>query len=508
MTLNNKLPYFLSILLFILPVLNFLNEINLPQITRLEIYLLFSSQFFFLIIAILFSLIIHHFFLKNKLEFKKFFLANSLIFFLLLFFQNIKALLFFEKQNFVFDEIFTLFIYLIIYFFIFFVLKKNLKFVNRFLIIFIFLQVLNFIYNITTIRFNFEKQTELLGKNKKLNFDISSLKERNKSGNIFFVILDGMMTLESAEKLKIIKNKQEIINSLEKDDIYYKKDFLVNYDSTYLSLASLLQGAYPVNDKSRRYKTRKNFYPNFLIAQKKDNNFFKILRKTNKKFFYLGNSNAACQKNIYVNCLRDNKNEKLFSMVSLFYYDSIFIYAFNYIPFMYYNPYEAINFINNPKNVFKKNEIYFLHVLNPHPPYFLNKNCKLKKKITKTKNQQEEIQNYTYAYNCLINMTQKFMKKIYEIDNDNLIFVMGDHGWTFSDETMKKNNLVDNNFKTYFTYKAPPRCSQLLPPNSIVNVLRFALNCNGGNKINYLEDLQFRTFYEGHQNYGKVFLKN
>ena len=99
----------------------------------------------------------------------------------------------------------------------------------------------------------------MVKKSEKLNFDISLLKEKKKSGNIFFVILDGMMTLESAEKLKIIKNKQEIINSLEKDEIYYKKDFLVNYDTTYLSLASLLQGAYPINDKSKRYKTRKNF---------------------------------------------------------------------------------------------------------------------------------------------------------------------------------------------------------------------------------------------------------
>ena len=179
MTLNNKLPYFLSILLFILPVLTFLNEINLPQITRLEIYLLFSSQFFFLVIAILFSLIIHHFFLKNKIEFKKFFLANSLIFFLLLFFQNVKSLLFFEKQNFIFDEIFTLFIYIIVYFLIFFSLKKKLKLVNRFLIIFILLQFLNFTFNLTTIRFNSEKKIEfLVKKSEKLNFDISLLKEK------------------------------------------------------------------------------------------------------------------------------------------------------------------------------------------------------------------------------------------------------------------------------------------------------------------------------------------
>ena len=99
------------------------------------------------------------------------------------------------------------------------------------------------------------------------------------------------------------------------------------------------------------------------------------------------------------------------------------------------------------------------------------------------------------------------MNKISKMNNENIIIVMGDHGWSFEDKIMKKNNIKDNRFRTFFSYKIPSRCEKLSIPNSIVNVVRFALNCNGNLKIKYLKDLQFKTYYEDHKNYGKVFLK-
>ena len=87
---------------------------------------------------------------------------------------------------------------------------------------------------------------------------------------------------------------------------------------------------------------------------------------------------------------------------------------------------------------------------------------------------------------------------------------MGDHGWSFDYKTMKKNNLEksENRFKTFFSYKIPSKCNQISTPNSIVNVIRFALTCSGNKDIKYLKDLQFKSFPEGHKNYGRVFLKN
>ena len=39
-----------------------------------------------------------------------------------------------------------------------------------------------------------------------------------------------MMTLKSAEKLNIIKDKKKIIKKFKKNKIIYQEDFLVNYD--------------------------------------------------------------------------------------------------------------------------------------------------------------------------------------------------------------------------------------------------------------------------------------
>jgi len=509
---NNKTPYILSIFIFVVPILAFLNKINLPQVDALDIFLISLSQFFYLIITFFLSYFIYNFFLKKIIEFKFFFLINSFIAFILLFFQNIKSLLFFEKQDFIYDEVFVFLIFIFIYFFLIKFVKKNFNLIYRFLFIFIFFQFSFFFYNLFIINTNIGNHTALTNKeNNLINFDTLSINENKDNANIFFIVFDGMMTLDSAEKLKIIQSKGTIINSLKKNNINYKENFLANYDSTYLSLSSLLQGSYPVTGDSKRYKTRKNYFPYFLKNHKIDNNFFKILRKTKKNFFWLGNSNASCQNNIYTNCISDNKNFKFISIVSVFYHDSIYIYLFNNILQQYNNRRDSINFLINPKKSVKENNIYLLHVLNPHPPYYLNKNCEIKNNLIKNlENSETEIEYYSYAYNCLINIAQVFTNKISKINENNLIFIMGDHGWSFDDEIMKKNNLgnSDNRFKTFFAYTVPSRCDQISTPNSIVNVIRFALNCSENINLNYLKDLQFKSFPEGHKEYGKVILKN
>ena len=53
-----------------------------------------------------------------------------------------------------------------------------------------------------------------------------SINKNQDSANIFFIVFDGMMTLDSAEKLKIIDNKEEIVDSLKKNEIIYKENFL------------------------------------------------------------------------------------------------------------------------------------------------------------------------------------------------------------------------------------------------------------------------------------------
>tara|TARA_Y100001970_G_scaffold226032_1_gene279301 strand:- start:1630 stop:3171 length:1542 start_codon:yes stop_codon:yes gene_type:complete len=510
----NKTLIFTSVLLFFVPIISFLNEINLPQILASDILLIFVSQFLILSVVVLISFTLHKLLLKSILSFENFFLINIFTLYLLFFFKNLKDTLFLFESNSQLDVILTFFIYGLIYFLLIYFEKKHIKFLSRFLKIYVLIMFLLLIYNLLFFQLGVEKRN-----NKSISFnnltaiDLNLIRENSKNENIFFIILDGMINLEYAKKLNVIESKQEIIRNLKKKDFLYKENFFSNYDTSYLSIASLLQASYPVIEQSKKYNSRKDFFPFFVLNEKKDNDLFRILRKTKKKLIWLGNEWAFCQDNSYVKCLNSDFAYKKISRLKLFYSDSIFSYILNA-----YSPgnknKEALNFLMTPnfstqKPIQTKGDIYLLHVLSPHPPYIFDQNCNIRNETTKN-TKSNDLQYYSYAYNCLIKSISSWTAKINKINKNNMILILGDHGWSFNENLMKKNDIKkdDIRFKPFFAYKMPKRCEDLRSPNSIVNVLRFALICAGNKDLNYIKDLKFQSFYESSPNYGKVFLKN
>jgi hypothetical protein len=173
----------------------------------------------------------------------------------------------------------------------------------------------------------------------------------------------------------------------------------------------------------------------------------------------------------------------------------------------------ALEFLINPNlklsNMSQNGNIFLIHALSPHPPFIFNQNCEVTSQI-KDATSYEEIKYYSYAYNCLIKIINNFTKKIEKNNANNMFFVLGDHGWVFDKSIMKKNNLdlIESRFKPFFSYKVPPQCNNIPSPNSIVNILRFALICDGSKDLKYLKDLKFKSFYENDQDYGRVYLIN
>ena len=88
---------------------------------------------------------------------------------------------------------------------------------------FIFLNHSIFFYKTT----NFDNSVNINFKNNKINYDKYNLNQGN--GDIFFVVLDGMMNLELAEKYNIIENKDDYIEQLSRHSFYYNNDFFSNY---------------------------------------------------------------------------------------------------------------------------------------------------------------------------------------------------------------------------------------------------------------------------------------
>lgn len=499
---NSKFFFLIiSLLLYFLPIIQFLNQVNLPQIASLDLYIIIFNQLILFFIIFLLSIFIYSFYFSKYLNFENFFLINSFIIYILFFFKNIKNLVY-NKTNFIFDDILIFLIYFLIYICLIKLQKKIISFLIRFIFIFICLHSIYFSYNFYNIKINNDNYFFNSNKNKLTYFDTSSINSQNNS-SVVFIILDGMMSLELAEKFNIIDSKIEQISLLKKKQLNYKDNFFSNYDTTYLSIASLLKGSYPAIETTKDYKTRDNFFPFMILNSSKDNEFFEILRRTKKEFYWYGNSWANCQPNIYIKCFNSSLFDKFIYISKSFYFNSLYFFIFNFFDKEIKNEI-SLNFLEKKESIIK-NSINLVHVMNPHPPFFFDKNCNYNKNL----DQRNGYENYSNAYNCLLNLTQNWVENLTKSDSDSLIFILGDHGWTFQDQIMKKNNLEKSytRFRPFFSYRVPEKCNNLELPNSIVNVMRFAFKCMGSTDIEYLEDLKFDSFYENNKSFGKVILK-
>ena len=201
--LNNK---FLFILIFFLPCLLFLREQNLIQINNYDIINILSFQILIISVIFLFIFLLKFIFSKNLVNFDGLILSISITYFISFFFEDLKFKAFFENvlfSGFLFSIIIFSIILIVIFFITYYILNSNKlknKFYN-FLLIFI---ILNYGY-ITFNFFKFFSQKDI--KNYQTEaFNLDEIKTDNSNNNIdiYFIILDGMISLEYAETNGVI----------------------------------------------------------------------------------------------------------------------------------------------------------------------------------------------------------------------------------------------------------------------------------------------------------------
>ena len=141
------------------------------------------------------------------------------------------------------------------------------EFLNKFSLIFSVFITFTFIYNFyifSKINLNRAEITPI-----KKNY-ISNQVNKNKSfNNIYFIIFDGMMPLETF-KNNLIKNYNiydqslmlkktdldidNIVKQFNQDSFKYIKNSFSNYNSSGISIASIFYNDYFINDKSKKFK--------------------------------------------------------------------------------------------------------------------------------------------------------------------------------------------------------------------------------------------------------------
>ena len=334
---------------------------------------------------------------------------------------------------------------------------------------------------------NFFNQKENLEK-KYVQYNFTQNSKKNV--DIYYIVLDGMTSLEYAKKIGAIKSENKIIENLNKLGGYYISNSMTNYPTTHLSIQSMLDLDYPKTEKSKKYSTYKNFFPNTLI-----NNYeelpITILNKTlNRNFFWTGNTYQNCKSNSYEEkmCGDQSKFVHYLNSLELFYESNVLDFFIRRInldslnKFEMKNTFEILN--DNELNFFKdinfsKKNFFFMHLLKPHQPYNVDKNCNYV-------NQNNDLNGYSENYKCVLVLIKKFIKNINNLSNKpKIIIFAGDHGFvlnqnfTGQDEKKKisyedKINLLQN--FNYIFY--PSECKDEIKfEKSPVNIIRFAFNC-------------------------------
>ena len=479
--------------LFFLPFILFLNKNNLPQLEFEEVRIIFFSQLFFLSFIIIFSLLIYKLlrikYYKN-INFKSF-LTIIFILHYFSFFYNEKFTS--NLQNIIFEGFyFSAFIFLIILIFFFLILLnifnislKVKNFLSFFVTIFLIFNYFIFVYDFVNYFkiINYSKNDDKSNLIKDQNF----ISNKIESMDIYFVILDGMMSLNNAEALGILTEKK-ILQDLKNIGGIISSDSITNYNTTHLSLTSIFELDYFIKDGKNQYYDMNKVFPKIL----NNNNtpLLKILKDINRDFYWVGNEWAYCKEKENINCLFQN-NTKIYISLNKFYKNNPLIHFINYTKDyllnkknyyldsldLFFDTSESLDAIN--LNLSNNDKFFFIHLYKPHGPYIFDSDCNILKNENKDK-----LQGYSNNYNCVLSGIPNFVNKINEkTDKKNIFFFIGDHGW-FNYQKEVFNLIISGSCNLDKTL-----------PKSNINVVRFALNCSDNLRLKFLEDRYYNSKY-------------
>lgn len=268
---NNKSEIVIILGFIFLPIILHLNEINLKQYEVSNILYLIIFQLLISSLVILVSFFIK--LLIKRFEFYEFLICNFSVIFFLFYYKKINSLQIIQSLQIVnpyLDNIFTLSIFIIYYVLIFIFLKKFNHLIKTFFLFFLFFNFILGIYNMNLLNnYVVNKSKNNVSQNYINLENLKNSEYKTKSTDVYLVVLDGMISLDKAEKLGIIDSKSLLLDQLKNNGYSYNHFYKSNYPATYISIQSLLYGYFPITEDSEVYKNRFNFYPYNMNDKKK-----------------------------------------------------------------------------------------------------------------------------------------------------------------------------------------------------------------------------------------------
>lgn len=512
----NKKNYLLGLYILFLPLFLFLDAGNLRQISSKSItFILFSILIIFFFIFIFEK--IFSFFFKLKIK-NNIFPGLCFAFYLQFYYSQIKLTKIGELTN--SGYIITIFL-ILLGIFIIFLWSRYSKFLNKFSLIFSVFITFTFIYNFyifSKINTNRAEITSI-----KKNY-ISDQINKNKSfNNVYFIIFDGMTPLEIFKNhlftdyntkygpyLILKKSDLDIdamIKQFNKDSFKYIKNSFSNYNSSGISVASILNNDYFINDKSEKFKNYKNFYPSILYDENKARklNLLNILEKNKIKFVWVANSHMPCKNTLGIICGSESKVETdILNEIKSFYAKTPIIGVLDDLTKSLRQEIPSDNFLNHIKSNKDKNNFFFIHNIIPNGVALYDDNC------NEVEKEYFIHMHYDHKYLCSIKKIKEITNLISKHDSDSVVIITADHGVRtklLEKKTILTSDIDGPNYdpRIFTLIKFPEECSKITPKfYDSLNLIRYAINCTYSEKFDYLPYSFFRTYPENHKNFGSL----
>ena len=329
--------------------------------------------------------------------------------------------------------------------------------------------------------------------------------------NVYVVILDEYAGEGTLQDLGL--DNRPFVDQMVARGFKYDAQARSNYVATHVSLMSVLEGDYPVTDRSVQYSDRSQFYP----AATNNGYAPKTLRDLEASGYALrlvSNWWASCSEAVFHACIESPDLSRSYAIETFLAPTLVGEIVDAIMPEPDARRDAALELFVDQSEVLLQNPpfLLFVHHLAPHPPYTRNSDCTFREppESDGDLNGSRRAELYIAATQCVNTELLEAVDLIQQKDPSAIIVVLSDHGSDFKVDWNAplaewSEAALEERTDILSLRRLPDACKAWDRDGlGQANVMRLVWSCLARTQPTFLPEHTFVTAYENHPEFGQV----